>query len=217
MSSDMLTLSLLLLMAAAIAVLVVLVIYLVDRFNGLERDTKEVLRNLQNPEQAKAVGPYGGLSGRALWDALTGAAAVSMDELMLDGVRKRYRLLLGEHIEFIFNEGVGDQPRGFDAVPANTRMVRTPRSQVESWLPGDAVETIYRCGQGYALGDPAQLPDLRQRLDQVCARLYEQTGLEVLQPASAMLMPPREAASTVIAPSAVTGTPPAPEASEGRP
>jgi len=54
-------------------------------------------------------------------------------------------------------------------------------------------------------------------LDQVCARLYEQTGLEVLQPASAMLMPPREAASTVIAPSAVTGTPPAADASEGRP
>jgi hypothetical protein len=216
-STDMLTLSLLLLMAASIAVLVVLVIYLVDRFNGLERDTKEVLRNLQQSQQAKPVGPYGGLSGRALWDALTGAAAVTIDELTLDGIRKRYRLLLGEHIEFIFREGVSDQPRGFDAVPANTRMVRTPRSQVESWLPGEAVEAIYRCGQGYALGDPAQMPDLRQRLDQVCSQLHIQTGLEVLQPASSALMPYRPAESAAAAMPEVPPAPPSTETSGAAP
>ncbi len=186
----MLTLTLLLLMAVAIAVLVVLVIYLVDRFNGLERDTKQMLQNLQQPQQAKPAGPYGGLSGKALWDAVAGDPPEGFDDLILDGIRKRYRLLLGEHIGFIFNEGVSDQSKGFDAVPPNTRMVRTPRSQVESWLPPESVEAIYRCGQGYSRNDPAELPLLRQNLDQVCGQLHVQAGLEVLQPASSILMPP---------------------------
>ena len=191
LSTGMLTLTLLLMMAVAIAVLVVLVIYLVDRFNGLERDTKQVLQNLQQPQQAKFAGPYAGLSGKPLWDAVAGDPPAGMDELTLDGLRKRYRLLLGEHLSFIFNEGVSDQGKGFDAVPANTRMVRTPRTQVESWIPPEAVETIYRCGQGYARYDPAEVPGLRQNLDQVCAQLHMQAGLEMLQPASSLLMPPR--------------------------
>ena len=189
MSTAMLTLTLLLLMAVAIAVLVVLVIYLVDRFNGLERDTKQMLQNMQQAAPAKPAGPYGGLSGKALWDAVGGNPPEGFDDLLLDGIRKRYRLLLDEHIGFIFQEGVSDQSRGFDAVPANTRMVRTPRSQVESWLPPEAVEAIYRCGQGQTRGDPAELPALRQKLDEVCAQLHIQAGLEVLHSASTVLMP----------------------------
>ncbi len=203
----MFTLTLLLLMAVAIAVLVVLVIYLVDRFNGLERETKQMLQNLQQqPQQgAKFSGPYAGLSGKALWDAVAGDPPEGMDELILDGLRKRYRLLLGEHISFIFSEGVSDQAKGFDAVPSNTRTVRTPRTQVESWLPPEAVEAIYRCGQGYGRYDPAELPSLRQNLDQVCAQLHMQTALEMLQPPSSLLMPPRPEAEA--APPA--GEPPA--------
>ncbi len=198
----MLTLTLLLLMTVAVAVLVVLVIYLVDRFNGLERETKQMLQNLQQPQQAKAAGPYAGLSGKALWDAVTGEAAEGLDELVIEGVRKRYRLLLGEHISFIFGEGVSDQSKGFDAVPSNTRMVRTPRTQVESWLPPESVEAIYRCGQGYSRNDSAELPALRQRLDQVCAELQTLAGLEVLQPASSLLMPPQPDPAVPAAPAA---------------
>jgi hypothetical protein len=204
----MLTLTLLLIMAVAIAVLVVLVIYLVDRFNGLERETKQLMQNLQQPQQAKPAGPYAGLSGKALWDAVTGEAPESLDELVIEGVRKRYRLLLGEHISFVFSEGVSDQPKGFDAVPSNTRTVRTPRTQVDSWLPPEAVEAIYRCGQGYARNDPAELPGLRQRLDEVCAQLQMQAGLEVLQPASSLLMPPQpQPQPAAPAPAAETSAP----------
>lgn len=186
----MLTLTLLLL-AVTIAVLVMLVIYLVDRFNGLERDTKQVLQNLQNPQQGKFAGPYAGLTGKPLWDAVAGNPPAGMDELTVDGLRKRYRLLLSEHIGFVFKQGVSDQGKGFDVVPANTRTVRTPSTQVESWLPPEAVEAIYRCGQGYARDDPAELPDLRQKLDEVCGQLHTQASLEILQPPSSLLMPPR--------------------------
>lgn len=192
----MFTVTLLVIMAVSIAVLVVLVIYLVDRFNGLERETQHLMRSLQDQQaQARPAGPYAGLSGKALWDALTGDAESTMDEATLEGVRKRYRLILGEHIGFVFNEGVSDQRRGLDSVPASTRIVRTPKTQVESWLPAEAVAEIYRCGQGYAANDPAQLPDLRQRLDQACADLHQRVHLDLLQPASSVLMPVQPAAA----------------------
>jgi len=192
----MLTVTLLVVMAVSIAVLVVLVIYLVDRFNGLERETQHLMRSLQDQQaQARPAGPYAGLSGKVLWDALSGEAESTMDEATLEGVRKRYRLILGEHIGFIFNEGAADHRRGLDSVPANTRVVRTPKTQVESWLPTESVAEIYRCGQGHAVNDPAQLPELRQRLDQVCGDLYQRVQLEVLQPASSVLMPVPQAAA----------------------
>ncbi len=190
----MFTATLLVIMAVSIAVLVVLVIYLVDRFNGLERETQHLMRSLQDQQaQARPAGPYAGLSGKALWDTLSGEAGTPMDEATMEGVRKRYRLILGEHIGFVFNEGVSDQRRGLDSVPASTRVVRTPKTQVESWLPPESVAEIYRCGQGYASHDPAQLPELRQRLDQACADLYQRVHLDSLQPASSILMPEQPA------------------------
>ncbi len=186
----MMTTALLALMGLAIAVLVVLVIYLADRFSGLERETQAMKLALQQAQAPKAPpGPYAGLSGKALWEAMTGEAAQPLDEATLNSVRKRYRLLLAEHIAFVFNEGVSDQKKGFDAVPQPTRIVRTPKMQVESWLPPEAVEELYRCGQAVGRGDPAELPGLRQRLDQASGTLHGLCGLDVLQPASSLLMP----------------------------
>ncbi len=190
----MTTFVLLALMTLVILVLAALVLYLTDRFNMLERETHDLLRKLQDA-QAKPTGPYAGLSGKALWDAVTGLEVGALDELTLDGVRKRYRLLLADHIHWIFHEGVGDVAKGFDKVPGNSRTLRTPKAQVESWLPPEAVAEIYRCGQGYAVGDPEALPTLRERLDQACAQLHSQCALEPGQPASQLLMPPRPEAA----------------------
>lgn len=184
----MTTFVLLALMATVILVMAALVLYLADRFNGLERETRDLLRKLSETP-ARPSGPYAGLSGKALWDAITGLASGDLDELVLDGVRKRYRLLLSDHITWVFNQGVADVARGMDSVPANTRTMRTPKTQVESWLPPESVADIYRCGQGYGLGDPAELPALRQRLDQVCGQLHNQCMIEMLQPPSSLLMP----------------------------
>lgn len=201
----MITTALLVLMAVSILVLVLLVIYLVDRFNGLERETQGVIRGLQDQASqaasasasaAKSAGPYAGLSGQALWDAVSGSPPEGLDDLALDGVRKRYRLLLGEHIGHIFNEGATDQRRGMDSPPKNVRTIRTPKTQVESWLPPEAVAEIYQCGQGHARNDAGELPSVRQRLDAVCSQLHEMAGLEVLQPTSNVLMPPADAANS---------------------
>ncbi len=181
------------LMTLVILVLAALVIYLADRFNILERETRDLIRKLQDA-QARPTGPYAGLTGKALWDAVTGLETGKLDELTLDGVRKRYRLLLSDHIQWVFNQGVSDVAKGYDGVPNNARTLRTPQAQVESWLPPEAVAEIYRCGQGYAVGDPAALPGLAQRLDEVCNQLHVQCSLEPGQPASQLLMPPRPTA-----------------------
>lgn len=179
------------LLTLVILVLAVLVIYLSDRFNLLERETHDLMRKLQDNQQSKPSGPYAGLSGKALWDAVCGVEIGALDELVLDGVRKRYRLLLDDHLQSIFNGGTADANRGMDSVPTNTRQMRTPKVQVESWLPPEVVAEVYRCGQGYVLAMPEELPALRQRLDQVCAQLYEACHLETSHLASSTLMPPR--------------------------
>lgn len=203
----MTTFLILALMAGVLMVLVALIIYLVDRFNGLERQTQDLMRRLQESQAKPNLGPYAGLSGKPLWDALTGASEAPLDELVLDGVRKRYRLILADHVQWVFNEGVSDIGKGFDKVPANTRTMRTPKAQVESWLPPEAVADIYGCGQAYGIGDPAELPAVRQRLDQVVAQLHTQCMLEVLQPASSLLMPPLPAESAPAAPPAPAANP----------
>jgi hypothetical protein len=205
----MTTFVLLALMTLGMLVLAALVIYLSDRFNTLERETRDLLRKLQDA-QARPTGPYAGLSGKALWDAVSGLETGSLDELTLDGIRKRYRLLLADHVHWIFQEGVGDVAKGYDKVPNNSRTLRTPKAQVESWLPPEAVTEIYRCGQGYAVGGPQALPALRERLDAVCLQLHMQCALEPGQPASQLLMPfPPQAASAGEATAASSVTPPA--------
>lgn len=179
------------LLTLVILVLAVLVIYLSDRFNLLERETHDLMRKLQDNQQSKPSGPYAGLSGKALWDAVCGVEVGALDELVLDGVRKRYRLLLEDHVQFIFNSGTADANRGMDSVPSNTRQMRTPKAQVESWLPPEVVSEVYRCGQGYVLAAPEEMPGLRQRLDEVCTQLYTACHLETAQSASGTLMPPR--------------------------
>lgn len=189
--SDMLALLVLAAMVLVIAVLVILIIYLIDRFNRLESDTRQLILNLEKTQaETKPSGPYAGLSGKALWDTLCGLEPTQIDEDTLEAVRKRYRLLLGDHISFVFKVGVTDSQRSIDSPPAESRQIRTPRGQVESWLPPESVAAIYRCGQDYASNkDPQAVPELRLRLNAVSASLYAQCGLDASDLAAASLMP----------------------------
>ncbi len=182
------------LLTLVILVLALLLIYLSDRFNSLERQTQDLMRRLQDTQAksgASASGPYAGLSGKALWEAVCGQETGGLDELTLDGVRKRYRLLLDDHLQSIFQAGASDGARGLSSPPANTRMVRTPKAQVESWLPPELVDEIYQCGQGYVMASPEEMAGLRQRLDQAYGQVWMACNLEPGQPASSLLMPPR--------------------------
>lgn len=186
------TLSMILLGAISVIVglVVMLIIYLVDRFNTLERDTQALIQNLSKSQSGKEAGPFAGLSGKPLWDAMSGAAPPDIDDFMLEMVRERYRAVLRQHLFHIFKEGTSDGKNGFDAVPANSRLIKTQRGQVESWLPPNAVSEVYKAGQGFGRNDPAELPGVRASLDVVYGQLHEQCGLELLQSGSSLLMSP---------------------------
>ncbi len=199
------------LLTLVILVLAVLVIYLSDRFNNLERQTHDLMRRLQETS-AKPSGPYAGLAGKPLWDAVSGADTGALDELTLDGVRKRYRLVLDDHLQSIFQAGSADAARGMNGPPPNTRTVRTPKAQVESWLPPELVAEVYQCGQGYVLAAPEEMPGLRQRIDQAWGQAYLACSLDPGQPASSLLMPPRPQDAAPAADAAPAGVPAVPAA-----
>lgn len=179
------------LIAVAIGVILLLVIYLVDRLNVLERETQEAVRNLQKP--AAPAGPYGGLSGKKLWDVLaSGQAPEGMDADQVEAIRERYRAVLVKHIASVFDEGKADVARGLSSPPKSTRMIQTLRGQVESWMPGPSVNMIYQCGQESAVSDHEQLSGIRSTLDSVALELHMSVGLELNGSMGQQLIPNQE-------------------------
>lgn len=192
---------LLALIAIGLLALVVVVIYLVDKVGDLEKKTLAA----QEKAAAKDPGPFGGLSGKKLWDALSGRAPGALEEPLLSEVRERYGVVLAKHIEALFNEGASDARMGVSAPPKNTRTISTLRSSVESWLPAAQVNTIYKCGQDLAQTPAEGLAELGQRLDEACATLYQMVQVPMLQPLSGTLL--RQADAAAPAPASASALP----------
>ena len=175
--------------AIGLLVVVVVIIYLVDRVNSIEKETRQFARSLQEPPEAQPVGPFAGLFSKKLWDAMTGRVPEGMDPSLVVEVRERYEMVLNKHVEAIFNEGVKDGQRGMSGEPKNTKLIPTLRGPVESWLPSAQVNTIYKCGF-----DSVQLPVdqwgvVRSALDEAGQTLYAKALLTLPQPLSSILMP----------------------------
>lgn len=172
--------------ALGLLLMLVLIIYLLDRINTLERETRRVAQSLSKPVQTD---PWGGLSGRRLWDAMTGKPPEDMDAVTLADVRERYDLVLHRHIEALYQEGWRDGARGMAATPANTRLIATARGSVESWLPAPQANTFYRCGL-----DASQTPSqawgpIRQAMDEAGQILYAKAQIEARSALSGWIMP----------------------------
>lgn len=182
---------LLAMIALAILVILLLVIYLVDRLNVLERETQEAMRGLQKP--AAPPGPYGGLSGKKLWDALSsGSPPEGIDAEQLDAIRERFRAVLIKHMSSVFEEGKADVNRGLSSPPKSTRMIQTLRGQVESWMPGPSINMLYQCGQDAAVSSPEQLAGIRATIDSVAMELHMTVGLDMQESVGQKLIPPVE-------------------------
>lgn len=188
--------------AIGLLVVLVFIIYLVDRVNAIEKETRQFARSLQEPKEAQPLGPFAGLSSKKLWDAMTGRVPEGMDPSLVVEVRERYEMVLQKHIEAIFNEGVKDGQRGMSGEPKNTKLITTLRGPVESWLPSAQVNTIYKCGL-----DSVQLPAdqwdaLRTVLDEAGETLYAKALLTLPKPLSLALMPQSLVDTPALAPSA---------------
>jgi len=193
--------------AIGLLLLLVLVIYLVDRVNSLEKDTKTAIENLSATAQqptSVAVGPFAGLSAKKLWDAMTGRPPEDVPADSLGDVRTRYETVLIKHIESIFEEGKRDGSMGVSSPPKNTRQITTLRGNVESWLPMPQVNAIYQCGVDISQKPPEQQAEVRMALDDACNQLFGKTQVQPRAPMSHSLMGPDSAVPAALGSDGVT-------------
>jgi hypothetical protein len=189
--------------AWGVLLLVLLSLYLIDKVNTIYRN--------QVPAELPPTysdGLFGELSGKKLWDAMSGIPMVGIEAETVNNLRPHYEPVLRQHIEQVFLEGYqAGRSEGPLGVPANNRVLPTPRGSLESWLPLHHLSSLYQIGADFAAKRPEDLLRLQQTLDQVTAMLYARTGLTLEEPYSRTLLvhPETGTEATAIA----DGVPPA--------
>lgn len=174
---------------------VVFFIFLQDRLNALERLTQEALHELATAKAQVSAkggqrGAFLGLSGKDLWDALSGTPPEGISAEDVEDIRPRYAMILQSHIEGLFQEGVMDGKMGLKGEAKNTRLVSTLKSKVDSWIPSAQANTIYQCGIDSLSMAQEDLARTRAALDEACKYLFERAGIEHKGLMSSALMPP---------------------------
>ena len=177
------------LIAIGLLILLVFILYLLDRVNTLEKETRRFAQSLNSPKDLSPPGPFGALSSKKLWDAMTGRVPEGLEPSAVDEMRVLYETVLHKHVDAIFQEGVLDGQRGMLGEPKNTKMITTSRGPVESWLPSAQVNTLYKCGLDSAQLPIHQLDAVRAALDEAGFSLYGKVMVNLSQPLSASLMP----------------------------
>lgn len=172
----------------AIASIAILVVYLIDRVNTLQRYTRLLRNDLAEAEDPSA-GPFGGLTGERLWDAVSGVPIDGWDKPSIDLVRNRYQLVLRKHVEELFLEGFRNAQAGVQAIPSSSRTVQTLRGPVESWIPIEHAIAIHQAGFDRSKAAEDGLPAVRRALDSAVSTLFGVAGIKLPLPISEHLIP----------------------------
>jgi len=190
----------------AIASIAILVVYLIDRVNTLQRYTR-LLQNDMGEADDPSAGPFGGLMGERLWDAVSGVPIDGWDKNSVDLVRNRYQLVLRKHVEELFLEGFQNAQAGIQAIPSSSRFIQTLRGLVESWIPIENAIAIHQAGFERGKGKEEDLPAVRKSLDDAVAILFGLAGIKLPRPMSEHLVPLTEAEQAAAAAAAVLAAP----------
>lgn len=193
-------------LAIGLLVVIILVVYLVDRVNSLEKETRRMAQVSVAPTPV-AADPWAGLSGKALWDAMTGRPPPHLSVATLQELRSNYEVVLQKHIQSLFDEGVRDGRRGLSAEPKNPRTIQTSVGAVESWLPGPQVNSLYKCGLDSTQLPPEALQPVRDALDEAGQQLFAKTEFPQTEPLSASLLPPLASVAAPVSPAQPTPPP----------
>lgn len=176
------------LMATGLLLILVLVIYLIDKVNAIEKETRKVMTSMAE-KSVPSVDPFMGLGGKRLWDAMTGRASEGLDANTLENVRNIYQVVLSKHMEALYKEGFKDGQRGMSGEPKNTRQITTAKGQVESWIPSAQANALYQCGLQAADVPQADWGPIRSAMDEAGLFLLSKTQLDTSSPLSDWLMP----------------------------
>jgi len=175
--------------AIGLLVILVVVLYLLDRVNTIEKETRQFAKSLNVQKEEPSVLPFAGLASKKLWDAMTGRLPDGLDPALMHQVRSHYQPVLHKHIDALFQEGVMDGLRGILGEPKNTKLINTSSGPVESWLPSAQVNTLYKCGLDSVQLSADQLDAVRLALDEAGQTLYGKVMVNLDQPLSVSLMP----------------------------
>jgi len=182
------------LVGAALLALLVVVIYLNDRVNELERRSASAPMGSGWAGAHSSIGSaddntWRGLTSKGLWDCMCGKQGAShLGAADIEAIRLSYEGVLSQHIESLFRAGQADARRGSATQPTAVKTLASPRGNVQSWIPLNHANALYRAGMDSTKSDIYESERARMTLDETAQILYAQTGLTLLQPMSARLM-----------------------------
>jgi hypothetical protein len=176
------------LMAIGLLLILILVIYLIDRVNAIEKETRKVMTSISE-KSATASTPFMGLSSKRLWDTMTGRAAEGLDAQAIAELRSQYQVVLSKHIEALYQEGFKDGQRGMSGETKNTKQISTSKGLVESWIPSAQANALYQCGLNASQTPEAEWGPIRASMDEAGQFLMGKTQLDASSPLSDWLMP----------------------------
>ena len=178
------------LMAIGLLVILVLIIYLIDRVNTMEKETRLALSSIHPQQAAPTVSlPFLGLSSKKLWDAMTGRPDRDMDPLAIFDLQGPYQIVLSKHVEALYKEGFKDSQRGMTGEPKNTKQITSSAGSVESWIPPAQANAVYQCGVQAAQTPESNWGPIREALDDAGRFLFGKAQLDTSSPLSEWLMP----------------------------
>jgi hypothetical protein len=176
------------LMAIGLLLILILVIYLIDRVNAIEKETRKVMTSISE-KSAIATTPFMGFSSKKLWDTMTGRAAEGLDAQAISELRSQYQVVLSKHMEALYQEGFKDGQRGMSGEPKNTKQISTSKGLVESWIPSAQANALYQCGLNASQAPEAEWAPIRASMDEAGQFLMGKTQLDASSPLSDWLMP----------------------------
>lgn len=176
------------LMAIGLLTILILIVYLIDRVNSIEKETRQVMNTITE-NSVRNTAPFLGLSSKKLWDTMTGRSAEPPDDEAMAVLRSQYQMVLAKHMEALYQEGYKDGFRGVTVEPPNTKMVSTSKGTVESWIPSAQANALYQCGLNAAQTPEAQWGPIRASMDEAGHFLLTKTQLDASSPLSEWLMP----------------------------
>lgn len=188
--------------------LVVVVIYLNDRVNELERRTAAAGGGAGGGGgDGNSPSPtWQGLTGKKLWDVMCGKKGITdLPPATVESMRPAYESVLIQHIQALFQAGQSDARKGASVQPTATRMLPSPLGNVQSWIPLNHANALYRAGFNSAKEDIFEAERARMSLDETAAVLFAQTNLNLAQPFSEMMMGGGEDGADPSAPAGTLG------------
>ena len=127
------------------------------------------------------------LNGKILWGFMSGR--IQIKSRKPEDLRAIYEVVLVNHIHATFDQGKTDSALNLNRPPKNEITVDSPLGPVQSWIPFNLSNTIYRCGYAWGRHDENELPYATVELDEACNTLFYLTGILRNEPISKSLIP----------------------------